>query len=342
MANERLVYISLNDSKFGGLHPMYKNNPRSDEPVDQALKNSIKEHGILTPLFAIPFKADKTIRIIAGQRRLKALQALAAEGVEVEAFPVLVRQLDEGEAWAQHMIENNLRRANSPLTIAAEVAACVKMGQSFEAIAGNIGTSHQTARNYANLHSMPDFIKAAVEKGELSPTAAFQLQTSAYRKEGGDGNAVWDEKKLKEALGKMREKAAAKGEGKVKVATAKEGKTDELPKISYDALRKIASRESTPELFALVFNAITGAASIESVREAADGELDWFTLPVKEAKPKAEKKAKAAKPAKPAPASATATAPTKGKTAKAKAAVEEASIEPTTIDDDDMDALFGE
>lgn len=338
MTKEKLVSLSPNDSKLD-LHPMYtdEGNPRSQEPIDQALKTSIAKDGVVVPLIAVADPNTKKFLIIAGQRRLKAAKAIVAEGRADFQIPVLIRAFEsEDTAFIQHMVENNLRRANSPLTTAAEVYACIKRGMSYEAVGLSIGGTHQTARNYAALHTMPQFIKKDVEAGKMSPTAAFALQTKAYKKTDNEGNETWDVEKLRKTISEMKESAKMKGD-KVKVSDAKgakEGKPN--TKISYDDLRKIAANEKTPEVFALLLQAIAGDIDVEAARLRADGELDWFLVPSKAKKVKTPKVTTASDSGKKEKK------PTK-KAAKVTVAVEdEESLATPTVGEDDMADLFGE
>lgn len=86
-------------------------NPRltvEEEPL-RALADSIRSEGLLENLVGRP-TAEGEIEILAGGRRLRAMQLLKAEGHEVPPVPVLVRELDDGAAFAVALAENLARR----------------------------------------------------------------------------------------------------------------------------------------------------------------------------------------------------------------------------------------
>jgi ParB/RepB/Spo0J family partition protein len=305
------------------LHPAVfaEDNPRLQLPLDLNLLEDIRANGVRIPLLAI--KAGKDILVVAGSRRLKA--ALEIEKLDPTfRIPILASsETDDASVWHKHLVENNLRQQNSPLTQAYEIAACVRSGQSYEAIATMMGMSHQTARNYAMLATMPAFIKADVERGAMSPTAAFALQTSRYRKEI-EGQQIWDSDKLRDAIAQMKaDNKLAKGGGKISVSTAK-GQTDRW---TYDEMRKLAAQENVPPDFAILLQALVGDITTAHARNVSDGALAWLLKPTKGGGRKAGDKA--TKP--------------KGKPKKnATLPVSEEALtsDTATVDGSDLDALF--
>ena len=75
----------------------------------QELVESVKLHGILQPLLVRPV-AEETYEVVAGERRYRA--AVEADLTEV---PVIIRQLNEQEAWQLALLENLQREDLNPL-----------------------------------------------------------------------------------------------------------------------------------------------------------------------------------------------------------------------------------
>ena len=98
--NEQVQEISVRD-----LHG-FKNHPfqvKDDESL-QALCDSIREYGILSPLLARP--TDDGFEIVSGHRRKAAALRLG-----LDRLPVLVRDMSDDEAVIL-MVDSNIQREN--------------------------------------------------------------------------------------------------------------------------------------------------------------------------------------------------------------------------------------
>lgn len=98
--NEQVQEVSVRD-----LHS-FKNHPfqvKDDESL-QALCDSIREYGILSPLLARP--ADDGFEIVSGHRRKAAALRLG-----LDRLPVLVRDMSDDEAVIL-MVDSNIQREN--------------------------------------------------------------------------------------------------------------------------------------------------------------------------------------------------------------------------------------
>ncbi|RPH65720.1 MAG: ParB/RepB/Spo0J family partition protein, partial [Hyphomicrobiales bacterium] len=87
------------------------NNPRkhfADADLDE-LANSIREKGLLQPIVVRP-RADGEYEIVAGERRWRASQRAG-----IHEVPVLIRELNDGEALEIALIENIQRSDLNPL-----------------------------------------------------------------------------------------------------------------------------------------------------------------------------------------------------------------------------------
>lgn len=79
-------------------------------PKGQELIESIRTHGIIEPLIVRPGTNGKPFELIAGERRWRAAQAL-----QLETVPVLVRQATDTEVIELQIAENDDREDTSPI-----------------------------------------------------------------------------------------------------------------------------------------------------------------------------------------------------------------------------------
>ena len=80
-----------------------------DPQAMEELIVSVKQYGILQPLIVRP-KQQERYELVVGERRYRAAQAAALESV-----PVVVRELDDQEAWQLALLENLQREDLNPL-----------------------------------------------------------------------------------------------------------------------------------------------------------------------------------------------------------------------------------
>jgi ParB family chromosome partitioning protein len=160
------------------------NNPRAIVKPDPALVASVRAHGIIEPLVVRPL-GDGRYEIVAGERRYRA--ALEAGLTEV---PVVVREVDDQEAFALAMAENTVRRDLDPLEVLEGVLEGLKRRgfspedaeelvrvatntlrnrkksgetQILEEVVAPLGVSPYTLINYSPLLNLPREIRAALK-----------------------------------------------------------------------------------------------------------------------------------------------------------------------------------
>lgn len=130
---DELVYVPLD---YLALAP--ENTRQEPDPEAlEALKASIREQGLLQNL--VGYEAGERVLVVAGGHRLRALQALAAEGHPVPDVPV--RLVSREKALLLSVTENLQRKDLTPLEEAEAVASLQKAGLSPEAIAKELGRS---------------------------------------------------------------------------------------------------------------------------------------------------------------------------------------------------------
>lgn len=126
------------------------------------LVNSIREHGILQPL--IVSRAGMGYQLIAGERRLRAAQALG-----LAVVPVIVREATEVEKLELAIIENVQRRDLNPLEEAAGYRRLIdEFSLTQEAVAQKVGKSRAAVANALRLLTLPELMQTALADGTLT------------------------------------------------------------------------------------------------------------------------------------------------------------------------------
>lgn len=142
-----------------------------DESGLAELTASIKEHGVLQPIVVIP-NGESKYMIVAGERRFRASQAAGKDSI-----PALVRTLSAQHKLELSLIENIQRRDLNPLETATAYA---KLRDQFNLTLEEIGVrvggkSISAVSNTLRLLRLPDSVKQAVAKGELTEGQARPL-----------------------------------------------------------------------------------------------------------------------------------------------------------------------
>ena len=144
--------------------------PNIDQPRKQfddvalsALVESIKKHGIITPLIVTP-RPDGKYMIIAGERRYRA--ATAAGLVSV---PVCVRECTPVQIDELSLIENIQREDLNPMEVARAIKKLMDdYGYTQEEAAERIGKARPTVANLLRLMDLSEAVQKLVESGHLS------------------------------------------------------------------------------------------------------------------------------------------------------------------------------
>ena len=166
------------------LHP-FRNHPfhvKDDESM-QALCDSIREYGVLSPLLARP--TEEGYEIVSGHRRRSAALKLG-----LEKLPVLVREMTDDEAIIL-MVDSNIQREN---LLPSEKAFAYKMkleaikhqgkatscqlgtkSRSDEQIALNSDESARTIQRYIRLTNLAKPILDLVDEGRIAFSPGVEL-----------------------------------------------------------------------------------------------------------------------------------------------------------------------
>jgi ParB family transcriptional regulator, chromosome partitioning protein len=144
--------------------------PNARQPrrtFDQArlaeLAESIRTRGVLQPVVVRPL-AGGSFELVAGERRLRAAQM-----VELEKIPALVRDTDDWERLDVALAEN---MARVDLNAIEEARACAMLvddlGLTKQEVGRRVGRSRVAISNLIRLLELPEEALELIERGELS------------------------------------------------------------------------------------------------------------------------------------------------------------------------------
>jgi len=133
---------------------------------------SVKDKGILQPILVRPVAGDaNAFEIVAGERRWRAAQA-----AKLHEVPVIVKELNDGQALEYAIIENVQR---SDLNAIEEAGAYQELMDRFsytqEQLAGAVGKSRPHVANTMRLLKLPESVRILVRDGKLTPGHARTL-----------------------------------------------------------------------------------------------------------------------------------------------------------------------
>jgi ParB family transcriptional regulator, chromosome partitioning protein len=144
--------------------------PNARQPrrtFDQArlaeLAESIRTRGVLQPIVVRPL-AGGSFELIAGERRLRAAQM-----VELETIPALVRDTDDWERLDLALAEN---MARVDLNAVEEARACAMLvddlGLTKQELGRRVGRSRVAISNLIRLLELPEEALELIERGDLT------------------------------------------------------------------------------------------------------------------------------------------------------------------------------
>ncbi|HVZ68659.1 MAG TPA: ParB/RepB/Spo0J family partition protein [Rhizomicrobium sp.] len=150
------------------------NQPRKNfaEAELEDLANSIREKGVLQPILVRPVKgASDSYEIVAGERRWRA-----AQRAKLHDVPVVVRELDDGEALELAIVENVQRADLNAIEEAAAYQELIgRFAYTQERIAQEVGKSRSHVANTLRLLKLPEAVQAMLRDGRLTAGHARTL-----------------------------------------------------------------------------------------------------------------------------------------------------------------------
>ena len=155
-----LVELPVKDIRPNPLQPRREVDPAALEE----LKSSIQQAGLLQPVVVRPAPGGSGYELIAGERRLRACQALGWEKI-----PAVRRDVDDRTVLTLALIENLQRDDLSPVDEARgyeRLIAEFELTQQDVAIA--VGRDRSTIANALRLLKLPDAVLHMLHDGHLS------------------------------------------------------------------------------------------------------------------------------------------------------------------------------
>lgn len=142
-----------------------KNQPRKrfDEAKLEELTESIKAHGIITPLI-VEKKSATSYEIIAGERRFRAAQAAGLSEV-----PVCIKEYTPREKAEVAIIENLQRDDLNPIEEAAAYKSLIdEYGLTQEEVATSVSKDRSTITNMLRLLKLDEYCTEMLQRGLIS------------------------------------------------------------------------------------------------------------------------------------------------------------------------------
>ena len=154
--------VELPDSE---IHPNPYQPRRDVDPVAlEELKSSIRQAGLLQPVVVRPLPNGGGFELIAGERRLRACQALGWERI-----PAVKREVDDRTVLTLALIENLQRDDLSPVD---EARGYERLIQEFnltqQDVAAAVGRDRSTVANALRLLRLPEAVLGMIHDGHLS------------------------------------------------------------------------------------------------------------------------------------------------------------------------------
>ena len=140
------------------------------ERAMRELRESIAQHGVLTPILVRPRPGPGGARyqLVAGERRWRACGELG-----LATIPAVVRDdIDDRAAIELALVENLQRRNIDPMEEARALKALLGLGYSQEELARRLSKSPAHISERLRLTTLPEPIQALVLEGRLSSSAA--------------------------------------------------------------------------------------------------------------------------------------------------------------------------
>ena len=140
-----------------------------DEISLNELSASISENGIIQPL--IVRKTEMGYEIIAGERRWRAAQKIG-----LNLVPVILKKATDREILQLALIENLQREDLNPLEEALAYEQLIgDFGLTHDEISKRIGKERSTITNQIRLLKLPDSVKEALRRGNITAGHARAL-----------------------------------------------------------------------------------------------------------------------------------------------------------------------
>ena len=140
------------------------NQPRKTfyEQTISELAESIKQHGVLSPIIVRPLGSQ--YEIIAGERRFKA-----AGQAGLKEIPAIIKQVSDGDAWIISLIENIQREDLNDIDRASALRELkAKLDLPWEKLAQKLSLTKQRVLDLVGLLDLPEEIQDDIRQKKLT------------------------------------------------------------------------------------------------------------------------------------------------------------------------------
>ena len=161
----------ITEARIADIEPD-KDQPRRDfdEEALYSLAESIKQHGVISPIVVCKTDGER-YRIIAGERRWRASKLAG-----LETMPVIVRDYTEAQISEISLVENLQREDLNPLEEALGYRKLMdRYHLTQEEVANKVSKSRSAVANALRLLTLPEGALDYVKTGELSAGHARTL-----------------------------------------------------------------------------------------------------------------------------------------------------------------------
>lgn len=174
------------------------NQPRKffDEASLGELIDSVREKGVIQPILVRPH--GKGYRIVCGERRFHAANAVSAEHKDRNTIPAIIRELTDAEALDLQIIENLQRKDVNPMEEAVAFKMLLDSGRTAEEIGLKVGKSPFFVRQRITLTKLTDQWQKAVFFGNISLKDAMRV--SELKKESQE--KLFEDEVMAESVGR--------------------------------------------------------------------------------------------------------------------------------------------
>lgn len=142
------------------------NQPRKvfDQNALEELAESIRLHGIITPITVRASGKSGFYQIIAGERRWRAARIAG-----LKKIPAMILEAEEGEVMELALIENLQRQDLNPIEEAEGYEVLMRdFGLTQDEVAHRVVKSRPAVANALRLLSLPEEVRIMVSEGQLS------------------------------------------------------------------------------------------------------------------------------------------------------------------------------
>lgn len=162
---ERLAEISIDRIDPNPFQPRQGLEPKKI----QELARSLAQEGVMQPV--VVRRCGARYQLIAGERRWRA-----ARMAGIARVPAIVRDVEEERLLELALIENIQREDLNPIEEAGAYRRLVsELGLSQEQVAEKVGKDRSTIANLLRLLRLPEPIRKAISRGQMSPGHARPL-----------------------------------------------------------------------------------------------------------------------------------------------------------------------